>query len=142
MKLSDLKKLVNDACNEYGANCEVCVDKLDIIFPDQTHKEISLETGVERAHGLRDDYYQGCYYELEPKLCTLGETMTLRELLDYWWNRVDIDGNACYKNAYLEDEEYFIDDLSTSDLDRLVKVSDEHDFDSDNFPIVSANFVD
>ena len=142
MKLSDLKKLVNDACNEYGANCEVCVDKLDIIFPDQTHKEISVETGVERTHGLRDDYYQGCYYDLDTKLWTLDETMTLRELLDCWWNIVDIDGNACYKNAYLEDEEYSIGDLSTSDLDRLVKVSYEYDLDSDGYPIVSAEFID
>ena len=142
MKLSDLKKLVNDACSEYGANCEVDIDKLDIVFPDQTHKEISVETGVERTHGLRDDYYQGCYYDLDTKLWTLDEIMTLRELLDCWWNRVDIDGNACYKNAYLEDEEYSIGDLSTSDLDRLVKVSYEYNLDSDGYPIVSAEFIE
>ena len=142
MKLSDLKKLVNDACSEYGANCEVDIDKLDIIFPDQTHREISVETGVKRTHGLRDDYYQGCYYDLETKLWALGETMPLRELLDCWWNIVYVDDNACYKNAYLEDEEYSIGDLSTSDLDRLVKVSNEYDFDLDGYPTVSAEFID
>lgn len=142
MKLGDLKKLVNDACSEYGASCEVDIDKLDIIFPDQAHKEISVETGVKRTHGLRDDYYQGCYYDLEAKSWTIGEIMPLRKLLDCWWNRVDVEGNACYKNAYLEDEEYSIGELSNSDLDRLVKVSDEYDLDSDGYPTVSAEFID
>ena len=95
-----------------------------------------------KTKGLRDDYYQGCYYDLDTKTWTLGETMPLRKLLDCWWNSVNVDGNICYKNAYLEDAEYELDELKEEDLDKLVKVADEWDEDGDGYPTISAEFVE
>jgi len=93
--------------------------------------------------GLRKDYFEHGYVLLtDAKLDSLGKTMKLRDLLDLWWNSVRIDDNICYKNAYEEDKEYELDNLTEADLDREVLVSYYCDVDGDGYPIVYAYFTD
>lgn len=93
----------------------------------------------------RKGYYKGCYYDIEAKSWSCGETMTLKEVLDLWWNSVRIRNNKtielCYKTAYTCDEPYSLDTLPKSALKKLVKVDDEWDYDADGYPIVYAEFV-
>lgn len=142
MKLMELENKIRSMRLEHGGNCEVGFDKIMIVLPDNKIKELTKDTKIVRTKGLREDYYEGCYYNMETKESTLGKLMTLRELLDCWWNSVRIDGNVCYKNAYYEDGEYELDDLEESDLDRVVRVSDVYDHDLDGYPIVDVWFVE
>lgn len=141
MKLFELTEKLRSLMLEHGGNCEVDFDKIDIALPDNEHFEFTKDTKVVRTKGLREDYYAGCYYDMDTKECTLGEQMTLRELLDCWWNNVYIAGNCCYKNAYYQDGEYELDELKESDLDRVVEVAEDYNYDLDGYPIVDAKFV-
>lgn len=142
MKLIELENKIRSMRLEHGKNCEVGFDKIMIVLPDGKLFELTKDTEVVRTQGLREDYYEGCYHNIDDKTWTLGEQMTLRELLDCWWNSVRIAGNSCYKNAYYEDSEYELGDLDESDLDRVVEVDDDYDYDADGYPIVYARFVE
>lgn len=142
MKLMELENKIRSMRLEHGGNCEVGFDKIMIILPDNKIFELTKNTKIVRTKGLREDYYKGCYYDMETKKYTLGERMKLRELLDCWWNAVHIAGNCCYKNAYYEDNEYELDDLEESDLDRVVEVAGDYVYDADGFPVAYAEFVD
>lgn len=141
MKLMELENKIRSMRLEHGGNCEVEFDKIMITLPNSKPFELTKDTEIVRTKGLREDYYKGCYYDMVTKESTLGGQMSLRELLDCWWNAVHIAGNCCYKNAYYEDGEYELGELDESDLDRLVKVAEEYSEDADGFPIISAYFV-
>ncbi len=142
MKLFELENKIHSLKQELGGNCEVDFDKITITLADGKHLEFTKDTKVVRSKGLREDYYEGCYYDMESKERTLGERMTLRDLLDCWWNSVRIAGNTCYRNAYYQDKEYELGDLDESDLDRIVRVADSYDYDFDGYPKVDAWFDD
>ena len=96
-----------------------------------------------KSMGYRKDYKNRVFEVLnEEKLDCIGaDDMTLRQVLDCWWNSVRIEGNICYKNAYEEDPEYELDRLTPKDLDRKVYV-DSWDTDEDGYPICYARFDD
>ena len=142
MKLIELENKIRSMRLEHGGNCEVEFDKILITLPNGKPFELTKDTEVIRTKGLREDYYKGCYFDIGSKDLSLGGQMTLRELLDCWWNSVHIEGNDCYKNAYYEDSEYELGDLDESDLDRVVKVAEDYTYDADGYPIVAASFVD
>ena len=142
MKLIELENKIRSMRLEHGGNCEVEFDKIMITLPDGKPFELTKDTEVVRTKGLREDYYEGCYHNIDDKTWTLGEQLTLRELLDCWWNSVRIAGTCCYKNAYYEHGEYELGNLNESDLDRIVEVDDDYDYDGDGYPIVYARFVD
>ena len=92
--------------------------------------------------GYRKGYKDRIFEVLnEEKIDCIGETMTLRQVLDLWWNSVRIENNVCYKNAYEEDPEYHLDKLTEKDLDREVYVKG-WDTDLDGCPICFARFND
>jgi len=93
--------------------------------------------------GYRKDYKDRIFEVLnETKLDCIGtDDMTLRQVLDLWWNSVRIGDNICYKNAYEEDPEYELGDLTEKDLDRKVYVKG-WDTDEDGYPICFARFED
>lgn len=143
MKLFELTEKLRSLKLEHGGNCEVDFNKIDITLPDNKHFEFTKDTEVVRTKGLREDYYAGCYFDMsDDKMYHLGKFTTLRELLDCWWNSVQIGDHVCYKNAYYEDDEYELDGLDESALDRTVRVSDYYEYDGDNYPTVWAWFVD
>lgn len=142
MKLIELENKIRSMRLEYGKNCEVEFDEITVTLPGGEPFELTKKTEVVRTKGLREDYYKGCYFDIGSKDLSLGERMTLRELLDCWWNSVRIEGNCCYKNAYYEDGEYELGNLDESDLDRIVKVDEDYNFDGDGYPIVYARFVE
>lgn len=141
MKLFELYNKLRSLNLEYG-NCDVDFDKLTITLSNGKPLVFTKDTKIVRTKGLREDYYNGCYHDLDNKTWTLGELMTLRELLDCWWNSVRIEGACCYRNAHYEDGEYELGDLDESDLDRLVRVAEDYDYDADGYPIVCAWFVE
>lgn len=92
---------------------------------------------------LRKDYEPHIYEIItrEKEDTIQNNDITLRQVLDAWWNSVRIDNNICYKNAYKEDGEYELGNLTEADLERKVFV-DFWDEDSDGYPICYAEFVD
>lgn len=81
----------------------------------------------------------------EEKRRCLGETMTIKDLLDLGWNSVRLrwkDENIPTAILYKDHEgEYSLDDkihnpLQEKVLDVVVKVDECYDEDSDGFPIV------
>lgn len=92
--------------------------------------------------GYRKGYKDRIFEVLnEAKLDCIGaDNMTLRQVLDLWWNSVRIKGNICYKNAYEEDPEYELGDLTEKDLGRKVYVKG-WDTDEDGYPICFARFI-
>lgn len=93
----------------------------------------------------RNGYYKGCYYDMDTKSKSLGETLTLKEVLDLWWNSVRVRTNGgtkmCWKNAYTCDNAYELDGLSKSTLKKLVEVENYYDYDCDGYPIVYCNLL-
>ena len=106
---------------------------------------------AKRRHS--NGYYEGCYRDIDEKWWSCGETMTLKEALDLWWNSVRIevpvnDGKekkiyVCYKCAYTDkDGPYELDGLPKSFLKEEIYLSQEYDEDADGYPYVTAVFVD
>lgn len=99
----------------------------------------------------RKGYYEHCFEVISTKSWTLGETITLKALLDEWWNEVIIDNPKtgammfCYKNAYTCDPAY--EDggtgkaLTRTLLNKQVKVAKDWEEDADGYPIVYARFI-
>lgn len=91
-------------------------------------------------------YYRYCFKVMsDEKDDSLGATMTLRELLDCWWNCVHTDKGSCWKDAYYNKDGsmYTLNgSLTEKDLDKEVEVADEWDEDGDGYPIVSCKFVE
>ncbi len=100
----------------------------------------------------REGWYDGVQEDInKKKRQSLGKTLTLKSLLDCWWNSVRLNGNIIFKNTYTCDPEYAMygadcgqyDISSDKDLlYSLVETDDYCDFDSDGYPIVFANNVD
>lgn len=88
-------------------------------------------------------------YMTDAKWETLGETMTLKEALDKWWNSIRIKVNdnitvnyKCYDGEY---EIYELADELKLDEDKVlklkIKLNDEYCEDGDGYPIVYANLL-
>ena len=86
-------------------------------------------------------------YEImtQDKLWTLDCEITIKELLDVWWNSVRLrfnDGKMallykCCDNSYeLDDDES--NPLGEKVLDLKVRTSDYWDYDGDGYPIIYA----
>ena len=76
------------------------------------------------------------------KFNSLGQTMTLKDALDLWWNSVRIDGKGYFKSFENSYEDFEGNELDDNLLNRKIKLDDEFDEDSDGYPIVGAIFVD
>lgn len=76
------------------------------------------------------------------KFNSLGQTMTLKDALDLWWNSVRIDGKGYFKSFENSYEDFEGNELDDNLLNRKIKLNDEFDEDSDGYPIVGAIFVD
>lgn len=99
----------------------------------------------------RKGYYKGCFTDIDSKIWVLGEVLTLKEVLDQWWNSVrcyDIEVGernlCCYKTAYTCDPAYVDfegNPVSKKLLKTYVRVDDEYDEDSDGYPIVRVRLA-
>ena len=73
------------------------------------------------------------------KLSSLGETLTLKQALDLYWNSVRVRNknniHICYKCF---DEDYVYEELNPN---TIIVLDDEYDYDADGYPIVYANIV-
>lgn len=76
------------------------------------------------------------------KFNSLGQTMTLKDALDLWWNSVRIDGKGYFKSFENSYEDFEGNELDGNLLNRKIRLNDEFDEDSDGYPIVGAVFVD
>lgn len=76
------------------------------------------------------------------KFNSLGQTMTLKDALDLWWNSVRIGDKGYFKSFENSYEDFEGNELDDNLLNRKIKLNDEFDEDSDGYPIVSAIFVD
>ena len=102
--------------------------------------------------GIKKEYIETLRYDIEQlerlkykvvdeeKLDSLGQQMTIKEALNLHWNCVvvrDTD-NDIYNCWMCSDGSYETDGL---ELDTLIELDDEYDYDSDNNPIICANVV-
>lgn len=107
--------------------------------------KLSGGTGVKEsfgAHLLKEakDPVQRRYKSMsKAKWASLGETMTLKDALDLWWNSVRIDGEIYYK-TYIGNYETPEDDIPEELLNRKITLWNEYDNDSDGYPIVYADW--
>lgn len=94
------------------------------------------------AHLLKEDKdpAQRRYKSMsKAKWASLGETMTLKDALDLWWNSVRIDGEIYYK-THTGNYETPEDDIPEELLNRKITLWNEYDNDSDGYPIVYADW--
>ena len=89
----------------------------------------------------------------EAKWNTLGETITVKQALDKWWNSVRIrkkEGgyiliykccNGEYEVSEFENTPGFGDMPENKILELKITLDDEYDEDWDGYPVVYANFA-
>ena len=88
-------------------------------------------------------------YMTETKWNSLGETLTVKEALDMWWNSIRVRTNnntaliyKCYTGEYETCElEDLLDTTETKVLKLVITLDNEYDEDADGYPIIYASLA-
>lgn len=102
-------------------------------------KEVKESFGAHLLKEAKDPVQRRYKSMSKAKWASLGETMTLKDALDLWWNSVRIDGEIYYK-THTGNYETPEDDIPEELLNRKITLWNEYDNDSDGYPIVYADW--
>jgi hypothetical protein len=103
----------------------------------------NIQNGINKGAKIMKDknYYMYLVENItHEKWSSLGETMTLKQALDLYWNSVRVRNknniHICYKCF---DEDYEYKELSPN---TIIVLDNGYDYDEDGYPIVYANIVE